>query len=201
MEGARLPKNRHKLLRSSLQKHIFLNPNQRLMLVLYILIGIIVILLVMALLLPGKYHVEKTAIIARPLPTVMDKVADLHNYAAWNPWQQSDPSAKGTITGTPKTPGHKYSWEGRKVGVGSLTLRDIDNRHVHFVLEFVKPFKSRASDDWLFEEWGQGETKVTWSNNGELPFPVARLLGPSITKGLNKSFVEGLSNLKKMSEA
>ena len=170
------------------------------MVVVYIIVGIIVLLLVMALLLPGKFHVEKSVIIHKTVPEVMGKVADLNHYAQWNPWQQSDPSAKGTITGSPKTPGHKYAWEGKKVGVGSLTLRDIDNKHVHFNLEFLKPFKSKASDDWLFEEWGSGETKVTWSNNGEFPFPVARLLGPSITKGLNKSFEEGLGNLKSMCE-
>ena len=170
------------------------------MLVVYIVIAILLVLLIAALLLPGKYHVEKSAIIKKNVTEVMNRVADLTNYAAWNPWQQSDPTANGTITGVPKTVGHKYAWEGKKVGAGTLTLRDIDNKHVHFNLEFFKPFKAKASDDWLFEEWGNGETKVTWSNNGELPFPIARLMGPSITKGLNKSFVEGLENLRKMCE-
>jgi len=170
------------------------------MLVVYIVIGVVLGLLIIARLLPGKYHVEKTTIIKKNVADVMNKVADLTYYAAWNPWQQSDPSAKGTITGTPATAGHRYEWVGKKVGVGSLTIRDIDHKHVHFNLEFVKPFKSKASDDWLFEEWGNGETKVTWSNNGEFPFPIARLLGPSITKGLHKSFVQGLDNLRKMCE-
>lgn len=170
------------------------------MIFVYILLGFILGLLVLAMILPGKYHVEKTAIIHKTVPDVMNAVADLSNYASWNPWQQSDPTAKGEITGAPKSPGHKYAWEGKKVGVGSLTLRDIDNKHVHFNLEFIKPFKSKASDDWLFEEWGHGDTKVTWSNNGELPFPIARLIGPGLVKTLNKQFEQGLSNLKKMLE-
>jgi hypothetical protein len=170
------------------------------MAIVYIIVGVVLVLLLIAALLPGKYHIEKTAIIARPVELVMDKVADLHHYAAWNPWQQSDPGAKGTITGAPKTIGHSYAWEGKKVGVGSLTVRDIDNKHVHFNLEFIKPFKSKASDDWMFEEWGNGETKVTWSNNGEFPFPVARLMGPMILKELNQQFAQGLNNLKKMCE-
>ena len=164
--------------------------------ILFLLVG----LLLIALALPSKYHIEKTAIINRTVPDVMTKVADLTNYAAWNPWQQSDPGATGTIDGLPKTIGHRYAWQGKKVGVGSLTIRDIDEKHVHFTLEFIKPFKSLASDDWLFEDWGTGETKVTWSNNGELPFPIARLMGPYLTKTLNKQFEQGLINLKKMCE-
>ncbi|MBC7848164.1 MAG: SRPBCC family protein [Chitinophagaceae bacterium] len=171
------------------------------MIVVYIIVGLILFLLVMAMMLPGRYHIEKTTIIHRSVREVMDKIADLNHYAKWNPWQQSDPSAVGTITGTPHTAGHKYAWKGRKVGEGSLTLRDLDSKHVHFNLEFVKPFKSKASDDWLLEEWGSGDTKVTWSNNGEFPFPVGRLLGPAITKGLHKQFVEGLASLKKLVEA
>jgi len=170
------------------------------MIVLYILLGIIAFLLIVALLLPGKYHIEKTAIIKNTVAEVKARVADLNHYASWNPWQKTDPGAKSTITGTPQEKGHRYAWEGKKVGVGSLTLRDIDNKHVHFNLEFIKPFKSKASDDWMFEEWGQGETKVTWSNNGELPFPIARLIGPGLKKTLAKQFEEGLNNLKQLCE-
>jgi Polyketide cyclase / dehydrase and lipid transport len=170
------------------------------MIILYILLGIIATLLIVALFLPGKYQIEKTAIIKNTVSEVMMRVADLNHYAAWNPWQKSDPGAKGTITGTPAQKGHKYAWEGSKVGIGSLTLRDIDNKHVHFNLEFIKPFKSKASDDWLFEEWGQGETKVTWSNNGDLSYPIARLIGPGLKKSLNRQFEEGLENLRKICE-
>ena len=145
----------------------------------FIFLVVILGLLLVSLILPGKYHLEKTAIIKKSVPDVMDKIADLRHYAAWNPWQQSDPAAIGTITGIPKTIGHKYAWEGKKVGVGSLTLRDIDKKHVHFILEFIKPFRS---------------------NNGELPFPIVRLMGPFLTKNLNKQFEAGLLNLKKMCE-
>lgn len=168
--------------------------------ILYVFLGLIALLLIIASVLPGRYHVEKTAIIARNVAEVMDKVANLNHYAAWNPWQQSDPGAVGTISGTPKTIGHSYAWKGKKVGEGSLSLRDIDTKHVHFTLEFIKPFKSIASDDWMFEEWGNDETKVTWSNNGSLPFPIARLIGPGLIKTLNKQFETGLQNLKTLCE-
>ncbi|AXY76662.1 hypothetical protein D3H65_22870 [Paraflavitalea soli] len=173
------------------------------MLVLYIIygfIGIILILLVIAFFLPGKYHIEKSLVIIQPVREVMARVADLNHYARWNPWQMMEPGSKMTIKGAPQTPGHEYWWKGKKIGEGRLILRSIDQKHVHFGLEFIRPWKSFANDNWLFEEWGNGETKVTWQNNGDLPYPMARLMGPYLIKNLNKQFEEGLRNLKKLCE-
>jgi hypothetical protein len=130
----------------------------------------------------------------------MSRVSDFNYYKEWNPWQQMEPLAQPVITGAAKKPGHKYEWNGKKIGSGSLTLKDIDQKHIRFDLEFLKPWKSKASDNWLFEEWGSNETKVTWQNAGELPFPMARLMWPMIRKGLDKQFIQGLNNLKRISE-
>lgn len=168
--------------------------------IIYVVIGIIVALLVIALFLPSSYNIEKSTIIKKPVPEVMEKVADLHNYARWNPWQMMEPGSKMTITGTAKIPGHSYGWNGKKIGEGRLTLRSIDHKHVHFALEFIRPWKSEANDNWMFEEWGTGETKITWQNNGSLPYPMARLMGSVLNKSLNKQFEDGLKNLKKLCE-
>jgi hypothetical protein len=171
------------------------------MLVVYIILGLIAALLVAAAMFPKGYHVEKNTIIKQPADHVIRRVADLNYYSQWNPWQQSDPTAKGTITGSPLSPGHKYAWEGKKIGIGSLTLLSMDDKHVHFDLQFIKPMNSKANDNWLFESWGDGsETKVTWQNSGELPYPIGRLMGPMIVGSLNKQFEQGLGSLKKLCE-
>lgn len=171
------------------------------MIAVYIVLALLALLLLIAALAPKRYNIEKSIIIVKPLPEVMDKVADLNHFKDWNPWQQMEPGAKAIISGEAKTPGHQYEWDGRKIGAGSLTIRDIDNRHVHFDLEFIRPWKSKARDNWLFEDWGTGETKVTWQNAGDLPFPIARLMWPMINKNLNQQFVTGLNNLKKLCES
>jgi hypothetical protein len=168
------------------------------MIFVYIFIGLIVVLLVVAAFLPKTYHIEKTMIIKKPVTEVMNRVANLNEYAAWNPWQQSDRTATKTISGSAGTPGHQYSWKGKKVGMGTLTLTDLDERHLHFALTFLKPWKATAKDNWLFEAWGEGETKVTWENSGGLPWPMARLMGPLLNKNLNHQFEQGLNNLKKL---
>ena len=171
------------------------------MIFVYILVGLIITLLLVSAVMPKSYSVEKNTVIKLPVAEVMNRISDLNYYSQWNPWQQSDPTAKSTITGTAGTAGHKYAWEGKKVGVGSLTLLSTDSKHIHFLLEFFKPWKAQAKDNWSFEQWGDGnETKVTWQNSGDLPWPMARLMGPMINKNLNHQFEKGLNNLKKMCE-
>lgn len=172
------------------------------MIVVYIFVGLVATLLIISALMPKTFSVEKTIVINKPATDVMNRVSNLNYYSQWNPWQQSDPTAKNNITGSPATPGHKYAWEGKKVGVGSLTLNNMDDKHIHFDLEFLKPWKSKAKDNWHFEPWGNGgETKVTWQNGGQLPWPIASLMGPMINKNLNHQFEQGLNNLKKMCES
>jgi len=170
------------------------------MIIVYILLGLIFLLLIIAALLPSKYNMEKSIIIKKPRAEVRDKVGDLNHFKEWNPWQRSEPAAKAIITGEPKRAGHQYKWEGKRIGAGSLTIRDIDRKHIHFEVEFLRPWKSKARDNWLFEDWGTGETKVTWQNVGNLPFPIARLMWPILNKNLHRQFVQGLNNLKKVCE-
>ena len=168
--------------------------------ILAILVVVIVLLLIIALFLPDGYFIEKSAIIKKPCAYVMDKVADFHNYIQWNSWNQKGDRSESNITGLSKRPGHKYVWKGSKRGTGSLTLRDIDEHHLNFDLEFITPVKTIARDNWLFEDWGSDETKVTWQNFGALPYPLGRLKGYLFHKSLNRQFTEGIKNLKKLCE-
>lgn len=171
------------------------------MMILYIILGLLAFVLLAAALMPGKYLVEKSVIIKQPAAEVYNKVADLNFYNIWNPWQKQDPDAMSSITGNPMQVGHKYYWNGKKVGEGSLTIRSVmPSKAINFDLQFIKPFKSEAIDAWDFTETADG-TKVVWRNTGSLPFPIARLMGPSLNKQLNKQFEEGLKNLKQLCES
>lgn len=171
------------------------------MFVLYIFVGLIVLLLIISALMPKKYSIEKTTFIKKPVSVVMSYVGDFNRYPLWNPWIQMEPNANTTISSAPNTIGHRYEWQGKKIGVGNMTLRNIDTKHINIEISFLRPWKSIAKDNWLFEPWGDGnETKVTWQNNGELPWPMARIMGPMIRKNLSHQFETGLNNLKKVCE-
>jgi ribosome-associated toxin RatA of RatAB toxin-antitoxin module len=170
------------------------------MIFIYVFIGIIVLLAILSLIMPKQYFVEKTMVMHTAVNNVFNNVANLEQYKEWNPWQKTDPNASHTITGMPKTIGHQYAWNGKKVGQGNLTIKNLEeNKSVSFALQFIKPWNALADDNWQFESTGTDECRVTWSNQGDLPAPMARLMGPMIKAQLNKQFVQGLENLRKLS--
>jgi ribosome-associated toxin RatA of RatAB toxin-antitoxin module len=171
------------------------------MTVLYIILGFIALILLIAAMMPAVYSIEKTITVNSSPQTAYDKVANFNHYKDWNPWQKMEPTSKQTVTGNPGTIGHKYEWEGKKIGTGSLTVKDLKAPNsINIDLQFLKPWKAEAYDNWKFEDAGNNQTKITWSNGGPLAYPMARLMGPMINKNLNTQFEEGLRNLKTLCE-
>jgi hypothetical protein len=171
------------------------------MITVYVLAAVVTIFLVVPALMPPKYSVEKSIVVNKTPAQVFGHVANLNHYRDWNPWQKMEPGAKAAISGTPATPGHRFDWEGKKIGTGSLTIKSLNAPDsVNIDLEFIKPWKSKAEDNWTFEDQKNGTTKVTWHNHGPLPYPMARLMGPMVTKNLNQQFEQGLKDLKAMCE-
>lgn len=172
------------------------------MIILYVLLAIIVLLAILSYVMPNSYKIEKVITIDATPEKVYSNVANFSSYNQWNAWQQGDPTAKNVITGTPCTVGHHYSWDGKKVGVGSLTLKStVENKSVEFDLQFVKPMQSTAYDNWTFTAKGSNQCNVTWTNGGMLPNPVMKVLSPLFRPMLNKQFDKGLSNLKAICES
>lgn len=156
--------------------------------------------LIVPLFLPGQYRIEKSILVKAPPETCFDLVADLNQYGRWNPWSKMEPGASKKIEGNPKTVGHKYSWSGGKIGTGSLTIKKLEPPGAaELEMQFIKPFKSVATDSWKFEAAGN-ETRVSWVNAGRLSYPVARLMGPFISKNLSQQFDEGLRSIKELCE-
>lgn len=171
------------------------------MVVVYIIMALIALVLIIAALLPGKYSIKKEIVIAKPSAHVYSRVADLNYYRDWNPWHKMEAAASSKITGTPATVGHKFEWDGKKIGQGSLTIKGLTApQEITLDLEFIKPWKSMALDCWTFDDLNNGSTKVVWENSGPLQFPMARLMGPMINKNLNQQFEQGLKNLKELCE-
>lgn len=171
------------------------------MLFLLIFGALILAPLLVAFLMPGSYRIEKSIIINQAPETVMYLVGDLHQHSLWNPWLQVDKSAETAIKGSPLTKGQLLEWTGKKIGKGTLTVIHIGERHLHFEQRYQKPLASIAQDQWTFEPWGESEVKVSWQKNGSLPWPIARLMGPVISRNLAHQLEKGLVNLKEISEA
>jgi len=170
---------------------------KKILLGLGLLIGL---LLIIALLLPDTYRVKRSVVINEPVSEVYPHVANLHNWAAWNPWTASDPSVNNTISGSGHEIGSVWAWNGEAVGVGSLTVKEL-KPHQKMVsqLAFEEPQMFESDDIWTFEEVAEG-TKVTWINEGELSYPVDRIFGLFLDDMLGPDFEKGLAKLKEVVE-
>ncbi len=156
--------------------------------------------LIVALFLPKKVSVTRSIIIGAGALDVYNKVADFNYYKQWNPWSQMEATAKNSISGNPKEVGHSWSWDGDKVGAGSLVIEKLESgKSIQSKLTFTRPMQAVASDRWLFEYQGEN-TRVTWTYEGEMDYPIGRYFGLGMEGMLGPDYEKGLANVKKMCE-
>lgn len=172
----------------------------------YILIGIVVIVVVLAVIVsmqPAEFRVARSATMSAPAPTVFAQVNDLHKWEAWNPWQKKDPAMKLTFAGPPAGPGASYSWAGNnEVGEGRLTITESrPSDVVRIKLEFMKPFAATNTAEFTFKQEGD-KTAVTWSMEGTNNFFAKALhLVMNMDKMVGGEFEKGLVDMKAAAEA
>lgn len=170
---------------------------------LYIIIGVVILISVLALLAPKSYDVSRSIEISKPKAIVFDYVKYLKKQQEWSPWAKKDPNMEKKFTGVDGEVGAISYWNGNKdVGEGEQEItRIIEGKRVESELRFMKPFKS-TSDSYLdLMELGNGKTKVTWGFKGENKFPMSiMMLFMNMDKAVGKDFEEGLRNLKSILE-
>lgn len=161
--------------------------------------ALILILSIVPAFLPDKYVVERSIEISKPVDSVYLAVADFNSYLKWNPWSQMEPTSQQTIEGEPATVGSKWSWNGKELGKGSLTIMYLEpGKSITSNLVFVEPFQSTATDSWKFEPTANG-TKATWHNEGGFDY-FDRYFGLVMDKMLGGQCETGLKNLKSLCE-
>ena len=162
--------------------------------------GLIGLLLIIAAFLPDEYRVERSVVVNAEPGTVFEYVADFGHWSSWSPWQPLDPDAKITITDSGKGAGAVMTWDGEIMGKGNLTFTEVNPPYeVRSTLVFTDPYEMSSTDVWTFEAVGDG-TKITWSDEGTLSWPLERWIGLTLDSQLGKDFERGLSNIKKLVE-
>lgn len=169
----------------------------------YILLGVLLLLVVLALIAPKNYNVQRNIIINRQVHETFRYLRIVKNQDHWSPWKQKDPHMKQTFSGTDGEVGFVSRWEGNKdVGVGEQEIkRIIENDIIETELRFFKPWKS-ISDGYLkVDSVDNAKTKVTWGFVGKTPIPFnIFMLFFSMDKTVGTDFEEGLENLKRTLE-
>ena len=170
---------------------------------LYIVSGIIVLIIILGLLAPKSYEVNRSIVINDLLPEVFQYLKYIKNQDNWSPWKKKDPNMIQTFEGTDGEVGFISKWEGNKgVGTGEQEIKHIvENDRIETQLRFLKPWKSQSDAYMKVEEIGENETKVVWGFSGKNPIPFnIFMLFFSFEKAVGKDFEEGLTNLKQVLE-
>jgi len=170
---------------------------------LYILIGLVVLIAILAMIAPKSYDVSRSTSISRPIAEVFDYVRSLKKQDEWGPWAKRDPNMTKEFTGTDGEVGAISSWKGNKeVGEGEQEITGIkENEVVETQLRFFKPWKSQSDAYIKVDDEGNSSTKVTWGFSGKNKFPVSiMMLFMNMDKSVGKDFEQGLSDLKSILE-
>lgn len=171
------------------------------MIALYIVLGIVALILLIAAVLPGTGIVRRSIVVGKPVDQVFAYLSDYQNYLKWNPWSKMEPQAQNTLSSPSVGVGASWEWNGKKVGHGKLTTQSLTPpTAIRSRLEFFKPFKGVAQDTWDFETV-DGGTRITWGFVGKNAYPINRLFWMLMIKSqLTQQFDSGLAEIKRQME-
>ena len=173
------------------------------MLVLYIILGVVVLILILAAIAPKNYDVSRSIEINRPKSIVFEYLKSLQKQDEWSPWGKRDPNMDKEFKGTDGQVGAISRWKGNKdVGEGEQEITNIvDGERIDSELRFLKPFKSTSDAYIITKEVDVNVTKVVWGFSGNNKFPMSiMMLFMNMDKAVGKDFEEGLDSLKQILE-
>ena len=140
------------------------------------------------------FHTERSISIDAPVDAVRGLVRDLRKWPQWSPWLLAEPDAKLDFG----PDGKWYSWDGRIVGKGSITLENGSPDRLGYTIRFLKPFRSTGTVGMHLAET-DGGTEVTWTMRGTLPFFLF-FMKPAMAAWIGADYRRGLLMLKDLAE-
>lgn len=168
-----------------------------------VMVILIVTILIYAATRPDSFRVERSAVIEAPPEEIFTRLEDLHQWAAWSPWERKDPAMKRTHSGAARGTGAVYAWDGNDdVGQGSMeVIETVPPSRLVIRLDFIKPFEAHNIVEFALRPEGEA-TNVTWSIHGPSPY-VSKLMGLffDMDAMIGKDFEDGLARLKTLAEA
>jgi effector-binding domain-containing protein/uncharacterized protein YndB with AHSA1/START domain len=162
---------------------------------------IVALLLVIAIFLPSNFHVERSIEIDKSITTVFQTAVDMNQRAKWDPWIELEPDAEIKVEMTPEIIGSGYSWNGKVIGEGKITIKEFKpDELIKSKITFIAPQSMESDVIWTFKESNKN-TNVTWAFEGSLSYPIEKWSGLFMDKFMGPQFEKGLSNFKQLVES
>lgn len=170
-----------------------------------IVAAIVVLVLIIALLAPKAYNVQRSIIINKPSRQVFDYIRFLRNQDHYSKWVMMDPAKRMTYKGTDGTIGYASAWDSdiKQAGKGEQTLVNIvEGERIDIRVVFIKPFAGVADTYMSTEPTADNNaTTVLWNFDSKMAYPMNfMLLFMNMDKMLGKDMNESLENLKRILE-
>jgi Polyketide cyclase / dehydrase and lipid transport len=170
-----------------------------------ILIGLgaaLALLVVVILVQPATFHVERSIDMSAPPEAAFAQVNDFRAWGAWSPWEKLDPNMKRTYDGAAAGVGAKYAWVGDKeVGEGRMTIERSEPAAIAIKIEFLKPFEATNTAVFTFTK-NPGGNRTTWAMDGSNNFiGKAMCLVMDMDEMIGADFERGLASMKVAAEA
>lgn len=163
---------------------------------------LIVLWLVVGLMLPAGFKVERSVEIGAPAARVYGLIADPRAWKRWSIWNQRDPAMELQYGGPIAGKGATWSWKSRSEGNGSMIFSEaVDDRMIGYRLSFPDHGMESTGLLRIDPAVGGAGVRVTWTNEGQLGMnPVNRWFGLMMDRMIGPDFEAGLANLKRVAE-
>lgn len=164
------------------------------------LAALVLLLVLVAFVLPSRYHVERSIVINAPASAVFPRVADMREWKHWTVWHERDPEIKNTYSPEQLVVGAWSEWDSKKEGKGKATVLALEpNQRAVYRLEFPD-FGSISTGAFVLTAEG-GATRLVWSDEGDLGYnPINRWFGLFLDQLIGGDFEAGLAKLKRTLE-
>jgi len=164
--------------------------------------ALVALLLIASLLMPSKWHVERTVVVKAKGDTLAPIIATPKRWQEWAAWNNKmDPESRWEYSGPESGVGAVMSWKGPKMGEGVLTITQVDPAKGVFY-KMVMEKGTPAEGGFAFTAEKDGTTKVVWTDEGDMGMNLpGRLFVPMMEKMLSEHFDIGLKNLQGLAEA
>jgi len=166
-----------------------------------IIIIFIVIILIFAAFLPSTYKVVRTIEINSAKEPISGLIVDFKNWDKWSPWKNVDSTEKYIYNDTIGT-GAFMSWTGKMIGTGNMKIINLSADSITYELNFKEPYESSSKGVFVLKN-NNNKTNLTWINEGNLSWPVARLMDffYDFDKMMGPDFEKGLAKIKETVES
>ena len=163
-------------------------------------LGLVAVLLLGGLLLPGTFAVARSVQVNAAPDKVYAMVADPRRWKDWSVWMQRDPAMDVTYSGAASGVGAVWAWKSKSQGDGrmSLTAAEPPARLAYDL--FFPDFGTTSTGELRFEP-AAGGTKVSWTMQGDMGRnPLYHWFALFSDRLIGKDFDAGLANLKALAE-